>query len=76
MPCHRNTQRELRYGINFASYFARFLAFNMRPKSVLEFGGGLGMAACLQSCCPRFLFARWHHTSTLRMAQPSRVTAR
>lgn len=30
------------YGLNFASYLARFLTYQLRPKSVLEFGGGLG----------------------------------
>jgi len=30
------------YGTNFAVYFARALAFRLRPRSVLEFGCGLG----------------------------------
>jgi SAM-dependent methyltransferase len=30
------------YGLNFASYYARFLAFNLAPATVLEFGCGLG----------------------------------
>ena len=29
-----------RYGINFAVFFARFLAYHIRPASVLEFGCG------------------------------------
>jgi len=30
------------YGMNFASFFARHLAYGLKPKSVLEFGCGLG----------------------------------
>lgn len=30
------------YGMNFAAFFARHLAYGLRPKSVLEFGCGLG----------------------------------
>ena len=30
------------YGMNFAAFFARHLAYGIRPKSVLEFGCGLG----------------------------------
>mmetsp|Transcript_27370 Transcript_27370/g.40412 ORF Transcript_27370/g.40412 Transcript_27370/m.40412 type:complete len:429 (-) Transcript_27370:16-1302(-) len=31
-----------KYGVNFAAFFARHLAFGLQPKSVLEFGCGLG----------------------------------
>ena len=30
------------YGFNFAAFFARHLAYGLRPRSVLEFGCGLG----------------------------------
>jgi len=30
------------YGMNFAAFFARHLAYGLKPKSVLEFGCGLG----------------------------------
>jgi SAM-dependent methyltransferase len=30
------------YGMNFAAFFARHLAYGLRPARVLEFGGGLG----------------------------------
>ncbi len=30
------------YGMNFAAFFARHLAYGIKPKSVLEFGCGLG----------------------------------
>ena len=30
------------YGMNFASFYARHLAYGLKPKSVLEFGCGLG----------------------------------
>lgn len=30
------------YGMNFASFFARHLSYGLKPKSVLEFGCGLG----------------------------------
>ena len=30
------------YGMNFASFFARHLAYGLKPKSTLEFGCGLG----------------------------------
>jgi len=33
------------YGFNFAVFFARFLAYGLRPRSVLEFGCGLGLTA-------------------------------
>ena len=33
------------YGMNLAVFFARWLAFGLRPRSVLEFGCGLGTTA-------------------------------
>ena len=34
-----------RYGLNLALYFLRFLAFELKPKTALEFGCGLGTTA-------------------------------
>ncbi|KAH8058771.1 hypothetical protein JL720_13960 [Aureococcus anophagefferens] len=33
------------YGFNFATFFARHLAYGLRPRSVLEFGCGIGTTA-------------------------------
>lgn len=40
-PCTHVTK----YGLNFPTFLARFLAFKMKPKRALEFGCGLGTTA-------------------------------